>query len=64
MCRISQIERYDIKKALGHPWITRRFDDQVPRTAKEERVAQELKDVLGRGMRFVHSLVTLSSSIN
>ena len=27
MCRISQIERYDVRKALGHPWITRRFDD-------------------------------------
>lgn len=36
LCRISQIERYDAKRALQHPWITRRFEDKIPLTASEE----------------------------
>ncbi len=27
LCRISQIERYDAKRALIHPWLTRKFKD-------------------------------------
>ena len=27
LCRISQMERYDAKRALQHPWITRKFKD-------------------------------------
>ena len=36
LCRIGQIERYDAKRALQHPWITRRFDEKIPLTAGEE----------------------------
>jgi len=36
LCRISQIERYDAKRALQHPWITRRLDEKIPLTASEE----------------------------
>lgn len=36
LCHISQIERYDAKKALQHPWITRKFEDQIPLTGSEE----------------------------
>jgi len=36
LCRISQIERYDAKRALQHPWITGRFEEKIPLTASEE----------------------------
>lgn len=32
LCSISQVERYDTKRALLHPWITRRFTDPIPMT--------------------------------
>lgn len=36
LCHISQVERYDAKRALHHPWITRKLDDKIPLTASEE----------------------------
>ena len=32
LCHKSQVERYDAKRALQHPWITRNFDDKIPMT--------------------------------
>jgi len=36
ICKISSFQRYDAKRALGHPWITRNFDDKIPLTRVEE----------------------------
>lgn len=36
LCHISQIERYDAKRAIIHPWITRNKEDKVPLTQSEE----------------------------
>ena len=30
LCRISTTERFDVKKALQHPWITRDFAPERP----------------------------------
>jgi hypothetical protein len=36
LCHISQVERYDSKRALQHPFITRNLDDVAPLTQSEE----------------------------
>ena len=56
LCRISQIERYDAKRALQHPWITRRFDEKIPLTASEEIQMFNQEQVLHKCIRVVHFL--------
>ena len=46
LCQISQTERYDAKRAMIHPWVTRRFMDKIPLTAKEEGMRDELEEAL------------------
>ena len=36
LCRINQIERYDAKRALQHPFITRNYNEKIPMTKTEE----------------------------
>ena len=33
----SQSERYNVGQALLHPWITRRFEDEIPMTFNQRR---------------------------
>jgi len=56
LCRISQIERYDAKRALQHPWITRRFDEKIPLTAGEEIQMFDQEQVLQKCIRVVYFL--------
>ena len=51
LCQISQTERYDAKRALLHPWLTRRFNDKIPLTAKEEGMRDELEQALHCNLR-------------
>lgn len=63
LCRISQIERYDAKKALQHPWITRNWDSTAPRTAKEERERQVLTENLRNCMKFMNAVAILGKNV-
>lgn len=56
LCRISQIERYDAKRALQHPWITGRFDEKIPLTASEEIQMFNQEQVLQKFIRVVQFL--------
>lgn len=53
LCQISQVERYDTKRAIQHPWLTRRFNDKIPLTAKEEGMRDELEQNLHRSLRSI-----------
>ena len=48
ICKISSFQRYDAKRALGHPWITRNFDDKIPLTRVEEIHQQEVRNMLSK----------------
>lgn len=61
LCKISQIERYDAKRALHHPWITRRLDDDVPLTASEEIQHFNLEGILQKSIKLVHVLSILKN---
>lgn len=51
LCSISQIERYDAKRSLQHPWITRCFSDPIPLTAGEEIQLVNQEHTLQRAIR-------------
>ena len=46
------IERYTCEHAFNHPWITRRFQDDIPLTSPEKMRAFSQSQTLSRVMRF------------
>lgn len=64
LCNMSQIERYDAKRALMHPWITRRFNDQIPLTAKEENMRDDQESAFHRCIRSMLFLAIMKKGKN
>lgn len=45
-------ERYSAAKALAHPWITRRFQDEIPLSAHEMMQLYEQQQTFRRVISF------------
>lgn len=50
--------RYRVDEALQHPWITRNFDDPIPRTLFEESIFQS--EIYNKMRRMCHTMLFLS----
>jgi len=48
ICKISCLQRYDAKRALQHPWITRNLEDKIPLTRIEEMQQYDLRNMLSK----------------
>ena len=48
MCKLSSLQRYDAKRALKHPWITRNFQEKIPLTRIEEMQHQDAHHTFAR----------------
>eukprot|EP00347_Sterkiella_histriomuscorum_P023943 403332847 len=64
ICRISQIQRYDAKRALQHPWITRNSNDKIPLTRTEEMQQFDTHQTLSKLIRAVTFLSIVKNNIN
>ena len=51
--KVNPTERYDASFALGHPWITRNFEDHAPLTVQEYQSCFLLKDDLKKIFQMV-----------
>jgi len=38
LCALKPSSRYKAEQALRHPWVTRNFDDKIPRSLFEENI--------------------------
>lgn len=38
LCSVKPSNRYKLKQVMAHPWITRNFESQIPRTVLEENL--------------------------
>ena len=60
LCHHKPSNRYKVDQALQHPWITRNFEDPIPRTLFEESIYQTEIDTKLRKVLTVISLYLLS----
>jgi hypothetical protein len=53
LCLLSQSKRYDVRKALAHPFITRDFGAEIPRDPNEFLINVHLEHKIRRGVYLV-----------
>jgi hypothetical protein len=51
LCKLSSLQRYDAKRALKHPWITRNLHEKIPLTRIEEMQQQDAHHTFARVTR-------------
>lgn len=59
LCQLKPSHRYKVEQALAHPWITRNFQDKIPRTILEENIYRYEIDDKFRKVKY-HSLILFS----
>ena len=62
LCHPKPSGRYKVDQALQHPWITRNFEDKIPRTLFEESIYQTEIDTKLRKVRFIKLKVVRSAT--
>lgn len=62
LCHPKPSGRYKVDQALQHPWITRNFEDKIPRTLFEESIYQTEIDTKLRKVRFISLTVVRSTT--
>jgi hypothetical protein len=59
LCKLSSLQRYDAKRALKHPWITRNFQEKIPLTRIEEMQQQDAHHTFARLTRLATFLTII-----
>jgi serine/threonine protein kinase len=59
--KMNPADRYDASFALGHPWITRNFEDHAPLTVKEYQSCFLLKNDLKKIFHMVQVMEHLKT---
>lgn len=56
LVQLEPTERYSAAKASAHPWITRKFEDEIPLSAHEMMMFFEQQQTLKRVISFLLAL--------